>query len=325
MELVSKLEMDREISLGEFSPIDKSESPTDNVAEHLDEINEKMANTLGMDLAGESKENKAFEEIEEFRDDDSACNEYTMDGELCKVHDNDDVLDSETLNKTRVRRIGVTEIDTDFSNMNHETDEDNRGNVNENVCENSTVENDGSDLNNGGENVQECDDENTPRLECCDDKLTMISEECEDTVFIDEDCFPTTNSSCSNCEFETEHLTDDTNEKEKQSENSLEKCRWKIAIDKMKNSPEFIASKGKIKALEKPFNCLNVDEIADALLCIGIKEVTINLIKAMGVDGARLSEVIDGDLSIRECLRGVNLVDQQKISMFIRGWRPNTE
>lgn len=65
---------------------------------------------------------------------------------------------------------------------------------------------------------------------------------------------------------------------------------------------------------------LTIEDIAKRLRDIGVKEASIQQVTDMGVDGRRFQEVLDGTLNIRDCLGPVNLIDQQKISMFIRGW-----
>ncbi|XP_052775981.1 uncharacterized protein LOC128213905 [Mya arenaria] len=104
---------------------------------------------------------------------------------------------------------------------------------------------------------------------------------------------------------------------------------WRVAANRMTLNEEIpekttfspVTTRSHIETICKGLRELTVDDVSSRLNTIGIKDASIEKIREMGVDGMRFEEVLEGTLNIRDCLRGVNLVDQQKISMFIRGWR----
>ena len=65
--------------------------------------------------------------------------------------------------------------------------------------------------------------------------------------------------------------------------------------------------------------------ILEAFKLIGIKEATLRKVSDLEIDGNLLCDILHGEKPMNECLTGINLVDQQKISMFIRGWRPDMD
>ncbi|KAL4236372.1 hypothetical protein ACF0H5_004757 [Mactra antiquata] len=163
------------------------------------------------------------------------------------------------------------------------------------------------------------------KVECgneCKDSCTNIKS--NTTVFEQTFGLELSLNNVSEEEKGEKHVVSKNGSPDKDDENTQSQYMCRKALENFKHSEAVSASKSKIRALQKPFRKLTVDEISEALITIGIKGQTIEQIKALEVNGAKLTEVLEGELSIRDCLSGVNLVDQQKISMFIRGWRPNS-
>lgn len=112
--------------------------------------------------------------------------------------------------------------------------------------------------------------------------------------------------------------------------------RWRLAVRKMMNETDDCKAvcmlprcntetRYNSEPCEKSLSQYTVEDIAKQLRVIGIRETAVQHLLELNVDGACFQKILDGELSIRECLNGVNLIDQQKISMFIRGWRPAVE
>lgn len=105
-----------------------------------------------------------------------------------------------------------------------------------------------------------------------------------------------------------------------------EETMWKIVVNK--NKKDSSPPRRMLQETEKAFSDLGADELLTTLRAIGIKEDSISVVGEKHIDGPTLAAVLHCDnveLAIRECLKGVHLVDQQKISMFIRGWRPDND
>ena len=108
--------------------------------------------------------------------------------------------------------------------------------------------------------------------------------------------------------------------------------RWRVAVRRLLNeSEESIAKlvnsvpRYNMEPSAKTLDMYTVEDIAKQLRSIGIKESSVQHLQNLAVDGESFQKVLDGKLCIKECLNGVNLIDQQKISMFIRGWRPTVD
>lgn len=108
--------------------------------------------------------------------------------------------------------------------------------------------------------------------------------------------------------------------------------RWRKAVRNMLNvDVDFdtkvinYSSRHNVEPSEKPLEMYSCDDIAVQLRAIGIKETSVQQLQILKIDGSTFRQILEGEVSIRDCLNGVNLIDQQKISMFIRGWRPTTE
>lgn len=105
--------------------------------------------------------------------------------------------------------------------------------------------------------------------------------------------------------------------------------RWRKAVRNMLNVDVDFDTKvinysprHNVEPSEKPLETYSCDDIAMKLRAIGIKETSVQQLQILKVDGSTFRQILEGEVSIRDCLNGVNLIDQQKISMFIRGWRP---
>lgn len=312
MELVSKMDDDKKSDIDGYLLEDDQDNPTENNKNDGNCLRKNVINDSGQNEneSCELKEN-CFKDINSLPEETkiNECDGSAMDSnfDLCESYGNPcvegcDMTENHQaqIEKENVRRIEATERDTDNHILglyfDSEIPQSEKNENKDNELENSykKIADNMKNIEDFGENVEESH---------INSVLPDISNE---PHFVHD-------------EEKTANIESEKNDKSESS------CCWKSAVEKLKNSNELLISKGKIRALEKPICCLSVDEIAEELACIGIKEGTIEHIKEMGVDGARLTEVVDGDLSIRVCLEGVNLVDQQKISMFLRGWRPNSE
>lgn len=312
MELVSKMDNDEKSDTDGYLLDDDQDIPTENDNSDGDCLNKTEINDYGQNEneCCELKEN-CFKDIDSLPEEtgNNESDESVMDSnfDLCESYGNpsEDGCDMTEnhhvqIDKEKVRRIGVTERDTDMHKLGQYCDSE--------IPQSEKNENKDSELENSYNKI-------TDNMENIEDFGENVEESHINSVLPGISNEP-------HFVHDEEKTANRESEKEDKSESP---CCWRSAVEKIKNSNELLISKGKIRALEKPVCCLSVVEIAEELANIGIKEGTIEHIKEMGVDGARLSEVVDGDLSIRVCLDGVNLVDQQKISMFLRGWRPNNE
>ena len=125
-------------------------------------------------------------------------------------------------------------------------------------------------------------------------------------------------------------VTTESAEKEKEqlvnenqiSKNIVMKLEQSVSVES--NSSK-ISKQNSLTERQKSITELTVEEFIAQLEQIGIRDNSLNTVKELNVDGKYLASVAHDDESLKECLPDVSLIDLQKISMFLKGWRPHEE
>lgn len=109
------------------------------------------------------------------------------------------------------------------------------------------------------------------------------------------------------------------------SENVPMKLAKTLSLDSNTSVSSKISKQNSLTEKQKSIDELTVDEFIAQLEQIGIRDNSLNRVKELKIDGKLLSSVAHDDECLKECLPDVSLIDMQKITMFLRGWRPHEE
>ena len=106
------------------------------------------------------------------------------------------------------------------------------------------------------------------------------------------------------------------------SENTIMKLEKSVSVES--NSSK-VSKQSSLSERQKSIQELTIEEFIAQLEQIGIRDNSLNTVKELNVDGKYLASMADDDETLKECLPDVSLIDLQKISMFLKGWRPHEE
>lgn len=93
----------------------------------------------------------------------------------------------------------------------------------------------------------------------------------------------------------------------------------------LESSSRKVSKQNSLTERQKTTDDLTVDEFIAHLDQIGIRDNSLNRVKELEINVKVLSSVAHDDESLKEYLPNISLIDLQKISMFLRGWRPYEE
>ena len=172
----------------------------------------------------------------------------------------------------------------------------------------------------GNDTVTECQNDRQGGLDHCaegkeqghDNSFEKVEEITDDNII--------TNNAVSNEEFdEPGDLFVGVNRAVLENDRKLTKS---VSVESRSSK---ISKQSSIGERPKSISELTADEFIAQLEQIGIRDNSLNSVKELDIDGKFLSSVAHDDESLKDCLPGVSLIDLQKISMFLRGWRPHEE